>query len=221
MTVVGLESDLVLPEDSRWKIIHRGEDYTYPKSGKITTRYVCECIWGKTKLVHRSHLKNGSSKSCGCLNREISSAEQGTGYVHTRAYAAWVGMKGRVNSPSEKNSTYRDVEICQTWLDSFLNFYEDLGDCPEGFELERVINSKGYVPGNCVWANELRQAQNKGDYKSNTSGYKGVTWSKEHEKWRVYLSRNKIKYEGGLFVSIEDAIMARKNLEQLYPMEPI
>lgn len=210
-----------LPEGSRWTVLGRAENYTYPSTGKSSIRYLCKCLCGKEKVVHKSHIQNGSSKSCGCLNREISSSAGGLGYTGTREYNAWMGMKSRVKSKAEKDKAYRNVSICQRWLDSFLNFLEDLGPCPDKYELERVDIALGYFPENCVWASELRQAQNRGKFSNNTSGHTGVCWSADHRKWRVYLYRNKQRIEGGLFVTIEDAVKKRNELELQFPMEGI
>lgn len=213
--------EVELPEGSRWRILERAEDYIYPCDGSKAIRYLCECSCGTIKVVHKSHIKNGSSKSCGCLNREISSSMGGTGHCHTRTYKAWAGMKCRVKSTAERNKKYKGINVCDRWLTSFQNFLEDMGECPEGFELERKDSTKDYTPDNCCWASELRQAQNRGKFSNNTSGYTGVIWSKDHNKWRVYLHRNKKKIEGGLHVTIESAIAKRKELEQLYPMENV
>lgn len=163
-----------LPLDSRWTILQKGEDYVYPKSGNNSIRYICKCNCGKIKLVHASHLKNGSSKSCGCLNVEISSTLGGLSVKYKREYASWTAMKSRCLNPnkSEKNSKYENISVCKEWLESFISFINDMGPCPDKFELERVDPSTGYFPSNCTWASETRQAQNKGDYKNNTSGQK-------------------------------------------------
>lgn len=211
-----------LPEDSRWTVLKRVDNYIYPSTGKTSIRYLCRCLCGKEKIVHKSHIQTGSSKSCGCLNREISSTVGGLTNRYKREYSCWMAMKARCSTTkqrSEKNSKYENISICQRWLDSFINFIEDMGECPRKFELERVDSSLGYFPENCMWASELRQSQNKGDYKNNTSGQKGVTWSKEHSKWRVYLYRDKKRIEGGLHDTLESAIAKRKELEIENPMQ--
>jgi DNA invertase Pin-like site-specific DNA recombinase len=50
--------------------------------------------------------------------------------------------------------------ICPEWLDSFENFYADMGPCPLGMTLERSDNDKGYSKDNCVWATRETQATN-------------------------------------------------------------
>ncbi len=37
---------------------------------KKKTKYLCKCDCGNKKIIQSSHLKNGSIKSCGCINQE-------------------------------------------------------------------------------------------------------------------------------------------------------
>jgi hypothetical protein len=201
---------------NRWLVVVRGEDYIYPSTGKSAIRYICSCDCGETKLVHKSHLKNGSSQSCGCLNREISSTAGGLS--QTRAYRSWSGMIGRTdpNNTQASNQSYRDKGItCSEDWKSFENFYRDMGDCPEGYELEREDVMGNYCKENCTWSDEVTQATNRTKFSNNTSGYTGVSWSEQHNKWRVGLYVNKIRYEGGLFEKDDfaSAVKARKALE--------
>jgi hypothetical protein len=36
-----------------------------------------------------------------------------------------------------------------------------MGEPPKGYSIERKDNSKGYEPGNCVWADNITQGRNK------------------------------------------------------------
>lgn len=53
--------------------------------------------------------------------------------------------------------------ICDRWCGEkgFQNFYEDMGDRPEGLTLERIDNDGNYEPSNCKWATRLEQVLNK------------------------------------------------------------
>ena len=57
--------------------------------------------------------------------------------------------------------------------------------------------------------NNTQNSANKGRYKRNTSGFKGVTFDKQHGKWRAQIGVNrKVKYLG-LFDSPEEAFAVR------------
>lgn len=64
------------------------------------------------------------------------------------------------NHESYHNYGGRGIEICDSWLNSFENFLEDMGQRPEGFSLDRVDNDKSYSKDNCRWATRKEQASN-------------------------------------------------------------
>lgn len=205
--------DLTGKTFGRWVVISRGLDYTYPSTGKSAPRWNCLCECGKEKLVHGAHLKNGTSISCGCYNIEQSSTH---GLSHTRAYNAYWHMKRRCSedaAPKDKELYFdKGIGVCERWFDVVV-FIEDMGECPDGYELERLDGSLGYSPDNCIWASEFTQAQNRSTFKNNTSGKTGVAWSPQHGKWRVGLEHNKVRHEGGLYSKFEEAVKAREALE--------
>ena len=60
---------------------------------------------------------------------------------------------------------------------------------------------------NLRWADDFTQAQNKGDMKNNTSGYKHITC--EDKYFRVVIVRNKQVLIRKRFQTIEDAVKCR------------
>lgn len=92
-------------------------------------------------------------------------------------YKRWLDMAYRVYHDPD----YTEVHIDLRWQ-SFANFLEDMGECPPGLTLDRIENNKGYAPGNCRWATQKQQANNKTT--NRLLEYKGKTqtlaqWSEE------------------------------------------
>ena len=61
--------------DSRITVIERVEDRISPK-GYHTTMYKCLCDCGKIFITSAGGLRNGSVKSCGCLQKEITKSNK-------------------------------------------------------------------------------------------------------------------------------------------------
>jgi hypothetical protein len=65
-------------------------------------------------------------------------------------------------------------------------------------------------------ANKSDNAANSKIPKNNTSGVKGVSWSKQANGWRAYLTKHNHRYELGVFKDKGEAIEARLNAEKEY-----
>lgn len=80
----------------------------------------------------------------------------------SRAYGIWQAMKDRCsNSNRADYHCYggKGISVCDRWL-SFVNFYEDMGEPPLTYTLERLDKDADYSPKNCVWADRKTQAAN-------------------------------------------------------------
>ena len=134
-----------------------------------------------------------------------------------KAYDAWYDAKRRCTDPSRHNHeayARKGITMAPEWANAFEAFYADMGDPPNGFTLERYDNNKGYSRENCLWAYPSDQYLNKGAYKNNTSGVKGVSFDRTHEKWAAHTSggngMKKRMYFGKDFF---EAVCVRKSWE--------
>jgi hypothetical protein len=76
--------------------------------------------------------------------------------VLSPTWVTWRGMLGRC----KRDKDYVGVTVCDRWQ-KFENFLADMGERPTGLTIEREDRSKGYEPGNCVWASRLAQTLNR------------------------------------------------------------
>lgn len=63
--------DLTNRKFGRLKVIKKSEDYIAP-NGTKHARWLCECKCGNKVVIRQCHLLNNSTKSCGCLNKELT-----------------------------------------------------------------------------------------------------------------------------------------------------
>jgi hypothetical protein len=122
--------------------------------GVKPVRWVALCDCGRFTEVVGAKLRNGHTQSCGCLQAE-SRIKRATrhGLSHTRTHDIWQAMRRRCSRPDQPNYKYygaRGIKVCDRWQ-SFDNFLADMGECPEGHELDRIDGDGHYEPGNCRW----------------------------------------------------------------------
>ena len=153
------------------------------------TRWLCSCECGKQVSVIGQLLRNGKTKSCGCLRADRASevAFKHGGYVGckpSRTMRIWKNMIQRTCNPNcRMYSRYggAGIGVCESWR-TFERFLSDMGQAPDDLTLERVDNNKGYSPDNCKWATYTEQNRNKSSSKNLTLNGKtqvAVAWIQE------------------------------------------
>lgn len=186
------------------------------KSKHDAVLWQCKCDCGMIVKVSTSHLRSGSTKSCGMHKGTHRQSIENKG---TPEYKTWLSMRNRCNN--ENNERYKDyggrgIKICDRW-DDFENFYYDMGKKPSPeHSIERIHNNKGYNPDNCVWADAKTQNRNTRTRITNTSGVSGVHWRKDINKWVARISVDYKRIHLGAFNNLEDAKKARNEAEIKY-----
>jgi hypothetical protein len=153
---------------TRLTVIAPAPPYRQP-SGWLKKMWLCRCACDTELAVLDYSLVSGNTKSCGCLQRELT-AERSLKHRHTTdrkvppEYRAWAEMKKRCYNPKAGNfAGYggRGITVCDEWRDSFEAFYRDMGPRPSPkHSLHRKDNDGPYAPWNCVWATRHVQAAN-------------------------------------------------------------
>jgi hypothetical protein len=138
--------------------------------------YKCLCDCGVITATYAFALKSGKTKSCGCLKSKLLSDAHTTHgksrpNARTRVYSSWVSMKQRCLN--ENNDRYRDyggrgIKVCNEWM-TFRNFYNDMGDRPEGKTIDRIDNNGNYEKSNCKWSTHDEQCLNRREKRKRDS----------------------------------------------------
>lgn len=133
----------------------------------------CKCDCGQEKTVRGVSLMNGDTLSCGCLQRDMTSAAATVhGMSKTPEYMAWRHMQSRCFNPNVWNySKYggRGITVSPLWINGdgvqtgFECFIDHIGVRPSSkHSIDRFPNRDGnYEPGNVRWATLKEQSRNR------------------------------------------------------------
>jgi len=202
--------DLVGKRFGRLTVIKYGGKNNWGKS-----RWLCECDCGSKVVVNSSSLNSGHTKSCGCLQKEKATISCLNRTIHghkrvkkiSKTYVSWCGIIQRCTDPHYNEYEYyggRNIRVCKRWRNSFENFLEDMGERPEGRQIDRINNNGNYCKSNCRWVTSKTNNRNKRNNHLET--YDGKTqcltaWAED-----IGIDRRTIKKRLKLGWSIEKAL---------------
>lgn len=226
-------------------VIERGEDYVR-SDGAREVRWKCKCDCGNPDfvLVRGTLLRNGKTKSCGCLRKE-------------KMKQSGENNKGKHN---ESSKTYNIYDLSGDYGIGYTNdnqeFYFDLEDYNLIKNYCWHIGTDGYVEARSLdFSNRIvlmhrivmgldfgdsrrvdhilhctndnrkkylriatgsQNLMNSKMFSNNTSGYKGVYFDKDRNKWRSAITIDQHTIRLGRHDRIEDAVIERKQAEEKY-----
>lgn len=163
--------DLTGKRFGRWTVIAKSDFEGNGRKPKI--HWVCMCECGNTSIVAGNTLRNGTSISCGCVQREWVQQNKNRlthGGCKDRLYRVWIGMRQRCNLSTHnryKNYGGRGIRVCSDWEDyeSFRRWALNNGYDPQATRgkttIDRIDPDGNYCPQNCRWVDSKVQANNK------------------------------------------------------------
>lgn len=131
--------------------------------------WLCRCDCGNETTVFSGYLRNGDTKSCGCLSKDKLRERR---FKHgesrkTRLYNIWIHIKHRTSGKANEKRTkkwYTDknIKMCEEWSD-FRNFrdWANANGYDDSLTIDRIDGNKGYSPENCRWVDWKTQTRNK------------------------------------------------------------
>ncbi len=160
-----------------------------PNQGRSTC-WSCACDCGGSKVANSSNLLRGLTASCGCLQRERTSASTKThGQSRTHLYVVWRNMLARCADVSDARYGGRGIAVCHEWKSSFEAFANDIGKPPSSrHTLDRIDVNGDYTKSNCRWATTIEQAR-------NTSANRLVKFNGEHLPLVEHCERLSLSYK--------------------------
>ena len=216
-------------------------DLTGQKFGRLTVKsklpqengqkiiyWLCDCDCGTKNIKIRGYsLRNGHTKSCGCLNIEKTIERN---HLKRKVNKYDLTHDYGIGYTSKNEPFYFDLEDYDKIKD-YCWMYDGYGYVVDRNNLKqhRLIMNE-YNPEieidhinhnisdnrkiNLRRANRSDNQSNSKLSKNNTSQCKGVSYRKDVGKWRSVLIRNNIRYELGSYLKKEDAVKARKEAEE-------
>lgn len=156
--------------------------------GRSIKSVICLCDCGKKTIpIKFVSIKNGYTKSCGCLRNEDKTKYEkmkGKSPVnkthgdsvetspHYYLHILWMGIKQKCNNPNNPKYTRYggrknkpSINVYKPWINDYIKFktwiLENLGERPNNTSLDRMDNDGNYEPNNLKWSTRKEQANNR------------------------------------------------------------
>lgn len=147
-------------------------------AGRLVRIFECRCECGVILRVRERTLKYKGRKSrppmCNsCAHSGASNSNHKHGNTtgrrgrrsETPEYRCWKSIKTRCyNKRYKQYKDYggRGIKVCNRWLESFINFLDDMGPKPTPeHSIERSEVNGDYTTDNCYWATDAEQRKNR------------------------------------------------------------
>lgn len=127
-------------------------------------RWLCECECGNYVIVPGRNLREGKTKSCGCLRRDLAKTRATKhGLCGEKLYNIYAQMKRRCNKPSCKDYKWyggKGIKICDEWKEAQAFYIWAVNNgYRDGLSIDRIDSNKNYSPDNCRWITISENAQ--------------------------------------------------------------
>ena len=217
--------DLTGKKFGRWTVVScNGKN----KWGNYT--WLCKCDCGNKRVVNSGSLIKGLSNSCGCLNIEATSKanKKYNTYDLSGEFGIGYTSKGREfyfdledydlikDYCWFKNNGYMvsNIDDKKQSMHRYILGFPDYDGILQTDHINRLRYDNRKE--NLRIATNQENSFNKDKKSNNTTGHRGIYWSKALEKWCSQIVIDNKNIHLGYFINIKDAINARENAEIKY-----
>lgn len=212
----------------RLVVIERAENFILP-SGQPQTAWLCQCDCGNILKTRSFSLTNGTTKSCGCLAKELRVAR-------TKKYNTY-DLSGEygIGYTSKGEEFYFDLEDYDKIKDYCWNKHKEyittrnvsgyilfhrlvMGISDENIAVDHINHNKSdNRKNNLRFVTDSQNSMNRCISSHNTSGITGV--NKCNGKWTARIGVNTKRIFLGNYDNFFEAVKARKEAEEKYYKE--
>lgn len=170
----------------KWTVLEETEPRVN-RCGTKTRIFRCVCECGTVRLVQLDNLHGGTSRSCGCLMREVSADNM------RKAQKIWVSQASHTkdlypelysvlnaaiqrctnpNDPDYKNYGGRGICVCDEWMNDRKKFVEFalVKGWKKGLQIDRENNDGNYDPSNVRFVEPKVNVRNRRTTIRNAEG---------------------------------------------------
>lgn len=234
--MVNVKNDLTGKVFGRLTVLEQAEDYVEPK-GKHYARWLCKCNCKEQNLTYvvGYNLTSGKIKSCGCIRKENTTKfnkttkkkyneynfdnEYGIGYCSNTGnefYFDWEDfdlIKEYCWNEHIKTTGYHMLEAYDRNNKNIVPMIHVLG--LKGYD-HKNRNPLDNRRENLRAASQKENVRNKTIQKNNQSGFIGVSYMKNIDRWIARIICDGKRIHLGTFKNKEDAIKERLKAEKKY-----
>ena len=194
--------------------------------------YNCKCDCGKSCIVSYTDLTTGRKDNCGCKTKEKMRKAKEKFNKYDLSHECGIGW-----TTNNNNIFYFDLEdydkiknYCWIEHDGYLEANPKNGKKTNLKFHRLILKAKGYNEkvdhinhntldnrkSNLRICTNQQNSFNHKVHSNSSTGYSGITYIKERNKYRARIFINKKGIHLGYFENLEDAIQARRNAEKIY-----
>ena len=212
----------------RLVVIERAENFILP-SGQPQTAWLCQCDCGNILKTRSFSLTNGTTKSCGCLAKELRVARMKKYNTYDLSGEYGIGYT------SKGEEFYFDLEDYDKIKDYCWNKHKEyiatrnvsgyilfhrlvMGISDENIAVDHINHNKSdNRKNNLRFVTDSQNSMNRGISSNNTSGITGI--NKCNGKWTARIGVNTKRIFLGNYDNFFEAVKARKEAEEKYYKE--